>query len=87
MGSTRTTTTPAQAGVVSALDTPLLDIGAVAAALGVTRRHIQRLVAERRIPYLKVGRFVRFDPAALTIWLDQQRVEPAHSPVGYTPWR
>jgi hypothetical protein len=37
----------------------LLDIHAVAEALCVTPRHIQRLVAERRIPYLKVGRFVR----------------------------
>jgi hypothetical protein len=24
---------------------------------------VRRLVAERRIPYVKVGRFVRFDPA------------------------
>jgi len=41
---------------------PLLDIHAVAQALGITSRHVQRLVAERRIPFLKVGRFVRFDP-------------------------
>ena len=56
---------------------PLLTIDAVAEALSVTRRHIQRLVAERRIPFLKVGRFIRFDPAALNEWLEEQHVEPA----------
>ena len=56
-----------------ALTPPLVDIHCVAEVLGVTPRHIQRLVAERRIPYLKVGRFVRFDRAELSVWLDQQR--------------
>jgi hypothetical protein len=32
-------------------------------------------VAERRIPFVKVGRFVRFDPGELDVWLDQQRVD------------
>ena len=58
---------------------PLLTIDAVAEALSVTRRHVQRLVAERRIPFLKVGRFIRFDPAALNVWLEEQRVEAAPS--------
>ena len=57
----------------------LLTIDAVAEALSVTRRHVQRLVAERRIPFLKVGRFVRFDPGALNIWLEEQQVQPARS--------
>ncbi len=60
--------------------TPLLDVAAVAEAMGVTDRHIRRLVAERRIPFLKVGRFVRFDPGALDVWLDEQRVEVRRSP-------
>jgi len=38
-------------------------------------RHVRRLVSERRIPYLKVGRFVRFDPAELATWLDERRVD------------
>ena len=70
------------------LRAPLLDIDAVAVALGVTPRHIQRLVSERRIPFLKVGRFVRFDPGALDVWLDQHRVEPVRSAsVHYVSWR
>jgi excisionase family DNA binding protein len=63
------------------LQAPLLDIHAVAIALGITPRHVQRLVAERRIPFLKVGRFVRFDPAVLNVWLDEQRVEAVRSPL------
>jgi len=74
--------------VSTPLRTPLLDSDAVAEALGVTPRHVRRLVTERRIPFLKVGRFVRFDPAALNVWLDEQRVEPMSSaPRDYAPWR
>jgi len=38
--------------------------------LGVSIRHIRRLVAERRVPYLKVGWLVRFDSAEIAAWLD-----------------
>ena len=34
---------------------------------------MRRLVAERRIPYLKVGHFVRFEPAEIAAWLDDAR--------------
>ena len=54
---------------------PLLDTDALATVLCVTPRHVRRLVAERRIPFVKVGRFVRFDPAELGVWLEQQRVD------------
>ena len=67
---------------MSCVERPLLDIDQVATALGVTRRHVQRLVSERRIPFLKVGRFVRFDPAALNVWLEDQRVEPLRGGLG-----
>ncbi len=42
--------------------------------LGVTDRFIRRLVAERRIPFLKIGKFIRFDPAEIEPWLDSQCV-------------
>ena len=48
---------------------PLLDIHEVAARLNITVRHVRRLVAERRIPYLKVGSLLRFDPAEINAWL------------------
>jgi excisionase family DNA binding protein len=75
-------------GERSTLRGPLLDLDAVAQVLGVTRRHVQHLVSEKRIPYLKVGRFVRFDPAELNVWLDHQRVAPERSgPRDYATWR
>jgi len=51
----------------------LLSTEELASRLGVTPRHIRRLVAERRIPFLKVGRFMRFDPSDVARWLDQTR--------------
>ena len=53
----------------------LLDIAALAERLGVTERFVRRLVAERRIPFLKIGKFIRFEPADVAAWIDQQRVD------------
>jgi excisionase family DNA binding protein len=52
----------------------LFSIEQLADWLGVTNRFIRRLVAERRIPFLKIGKFIRFDPAEIEPWLDPQRV-------------
>jgi excisionase family DNA binding protein len=51
----------------------LLTIDQLAERLGVSIRHIRRLIAERRVPYLKVGWLVRFDPAEIAAWLDSSR--------------
>ena len=59
--------------------TRLLDLPAIAERLGVNQRHIRRLVAERRIPYIKWGHLLRFDPAEVEAWIADHRVEPAHS--------
>jgi excisionase family DNA binding protein len=52
----------------------LLDIPSLAQHLGVTERHIRRLVFEKRIPYVKVGRLVRFDPTEIAGWIDGSRM-------------
>ena len=65
-----------------------LDLPALAAWLNITPRHVRRLVAERRIPFHKIGGLLRFVPAEITGWLDrnwhgaqdhvsQSRVAPA----------
>lgn len=54
----------------------LLTVPEVAALMAVGTAYVYRLVSERRIPYLKLGHHVRFDPAELEAWLDQARVEP-----------
>jgi excisionase family DNA binding protein len=46
----------------------------VAFRLGTSVRHVRRLVAERRIPIVKVGRFVRFEAHELEHWIDDHRV-------------
>ncbi|MEJ7585136.1 MAG: helix-turn-helix domain-containing protein [Acidimicrobiales bacterium] len=53
-----------------------MDLPAVAVRLGVNERHIRRLVAERRIPYLKWGHLIRFDPTAIDEWLREARHDP-----------
>lgn len=74
----RTGTKPGgQAGRLRVGATPLprlLDIPAVAEHLGISERHVRRLVADRRIPYLKVGGLVRFDPADIQDWLDHAKI-------------
>jgi excisionase family DNA binding protein len=51
----------------------LLTIEQLADQLTTSTRHIRRLIAERSVPYLKVGGLVRFDPEEITTWLDASR--------------
>jgi len=54
--------------------TTLIDIAGAAAQLGVSVRYLRRLVSQRRIPYVKLGHYVRFDPAEIDEWIDRARV-------------
>lgn len=54
----------------------LLDLPAVARRLGVGERHVRRLVAERRIPFVKWGHLLRFDPDDLAAWIEAHRQRP-----------
>jgi excisionase family DNA binding protein len=54
----------------------LLDLPALAERLAVNERHVRRLVAERRIPFIKWGHLLRFDPDDIDEWLNDQRVPP-----------
>lgn len=57
------------------MSTPvLLDVLQAAERLGVSERWVRRAVAERRIPFIKCGHFVRFDPADLDAFVDRNRV-------------
>lgn len=58
----------------------LIDMYAAAERLGVTRRHVRGLVDQRRIPFVKVGRFVRFNPRALDLWIEENTVEQMQWP-------
>lgn len=54
----------------------LIDIAGVAERLGVSVRHVRRLVLEHRIPYLKWGRLLRFDPDEIDTWIETWRRPP-----------
>ena len=52
----------------------LMTINEVAERLGVTVRHVRRLVNERRIPFVKWGHLLRFDPAEIELFIERSRV-------------
>ena len=52
----------------------LVDLPSVAHRLGVDQRHVRRLVAERRIPFVKWGHLLRFDPVEIEDGLNAGRV-------------
>ena len=58
----------------SELDT-LLSIEQAAERLGTSVRFVRRLVFERRIAYMKLGRHVRIDPDDLDAFIAAGRVE------------
>ena len=65
----------------------LLTIPELAEHLGVTQRHIRRLIAERRVPYVKWRRLIRFDPTEINAWLNQARHPEGGRGVGWPrPW-
>lgn len=54
----------------------LIGISDVADQLGVDVRHVRRLVYEKRIPYIKWGHLLRFDPAEIAAWIDNPPQPP-----------
>jgi excisionase family DNA binding protein len=52
----------------------LLTLEDVALRLGTSLRHVRRLADERRIPIVKVGRYVRFDGHEIEHWIDDHRI-------------
>jgi excisionase family DNA binding protein len=54
----------------------LLTVETAAERLSTSPRFIRRLIAERRIEFVKVGRHVRISESALTDFIDAGRVEP-----------
>jgi excisionase family DNA binding protein len=54
---------------------PLLTINDTAERLSVTPRLVRRLVAERRITFHRVGKFIRFDSADVDALILSGRVE------------
>ncbi|MBJ7002416.1 excisionase family DNA-binding protein [Streptomyces griseofuscus] len=54
----------------------LLTVGEAAEQLGTGERFVRRLIAERRIRYVKLGRPVRIPESAVTEYIEARTVEP-----------
>jgi excisionase family DNA binding protein len=65
----------------------LLTVEEAADRLGTSVRFVRRLVAERRIAYVKVGRHVRLDPADVEAFIAASRVQVRASLVAAFPHR
>jgi excisionase family DNA binding protein len=65
----------------------LLTVEEAAERLGTSTRFVRRLVAERRIAYVKVGRHVRLDPTDVEAFIAASRVEVRPSSVVALPHR
>ena len=58
----------------------LLALSEVAAILGTSERFPRRLIAERRIEFVRVGRHVRISESALAAFIEAGRVAPVQRP-------
>jgi len=54
----------------------LVAIHQVAQYLSLSPETLYKMVSQRRIPYVKVGRLLRFDLAKVDQWLKQNTVMP-----------
>jgi excisionase family DNA binding protein len=54
----------------------LLTVDAAAERMSTSVRFVRRLIAERRIGFVKIGRYVRISEAALADFIEAGRVEP-----------
>ena len=60
----------------------LMSVKEAAACTGLSPHTIYTMVSERRIPYVKMGRSVKFDEAMLQAWIKQNTVMPMPPKVG-----
>jgi excisionase family DNA binding protein len=54
---------------------PLISVEQLADELGVSVRYVRRIIAERRIPYVKVGHLIRFQRNEVERWVEANRVD------------
>lgn len=52
----------------------LISVEQLADELAVSVRYVRRIIAERRIPYVKVGHLIRFERDEVDRWVEANRV-------------
>jgi len=63
-------------------DAPLLEVKELAQYLGVSTQWIYERVQLKEIPYIKVGKLLRFQKSDIDRWLGDLKVPPMDSPSG-----
>src|SRR3546814_11533291 len=58
-----------------------MTIADVAARLNVNVRHVPRLVEQGRIPYIKWGHLLRFDPDEIEAWIAHHHIAATRPPL------
>jgi excisionase family DNA binding protein len=53
-----------------------LTVNEVAEKFQLSTRQIKRLMYSRKIPYIKIGSAVRFDPEDLREWMEKRKLRP-----------
>jgi excisionase family DNA binding protein len=51
----------------------LLDIEMLANSLGISTRQVRRFVADGRVPFIRIGHLIRFDPEEISEWIEDHR--------------
>ena len=54
----------------------LLTVNEVAEKLKISPHTVRYWVQERKVPFMKIGKRLRFDPQELAQWLETKRVNP-----------
>jgi excisionase family DNA binding protein len=65
----------------------LLTVEAAAERMSTSVRFVRRLIAERRIEFVKIGRHVRISETALTEFVEAGRIEPMTVPPVRPHWK
>ncbi|MEI9980434.1 MAG: helix-turn-helix domain-containing protein [Edaphobacter sp.] len=57
-----------------------ITVSELASMLNISRRQLYKMAAANRIPHLKIGASVRFDPDAIREWLHDKTLLPQRRP-------
>ncbi len=61
----------------------MLDIHQLSEELKISESGIYQWVSQRKIPFVKIGRLVRFDSEEIQKWLKGKKVEPKAFDLSY----
>jgi excisionase family DNA binding protein len=76
MDRRRVQTAPVTSRAVAAVQPRLVSIHDCSVYLGLSVHTLYTMVSQRRIPFVKVGRLVKFDLALLDAWINKRTIMP-----------